>query len=125
MATILVDPGMTFLSGGTVEPVTVWATLTNGERRDTGEQQRDEQGRHKWRVTAIVPAVADGDRPDLIEVMVLAADEPKVPPAGEPVTFDRLRARPSLHRASGTLRTYWDADGVRARGGRPAPAPQS
>lgn len=110
------------LSGGTVEPVTIWAELSDGSRRPTGEQERDERNRHIWRVSAILPALGDRDKAEIITVQVASMDEPQVGNLAEPLMFDRLQVRPAVNRRSGQLALYWSAEGVRLV---KAPKPQA
>lgn len=127
MATIMVDTSATtILSGGTVEMVTKWAELSDGTRKPTGEQDRDDNGRHLWRVTAILPALDERDRPEMISVTVASMDEPNVGGLAEPLAFERLRVRPAVNRRTNALTLYWTADGVRLAKGAPArPAPMA
>lgn len=117
MSTLMIDTTTQQIAsaGGTPAPVFIWAELTDGSRKNTGEQQRDDQHRQIWQVTVIIPPVEDNDAPEMIKVQVAAHDEPQTGPLGTPLEFDRLRVRPTVNRRSGQLALYWSADGVRPR----------
>lgn len=119
MPTLPIDAdALPILSAGKVEIVQKWAELSDGSRRPTGEQDRDDQNRHLWRVHVIIPAVDEKDRPEMTTVTVAAMDEPRPGPMASPVRFLGLRVRASVNRRTNALAMYWAADGIATAQGK-------
>jgi hypothetical protein len=119
MRTLPIDSNaIRMLATGEVQPVAVWAELTDGSRKPVpGAQEKDPNGTPLWTVGALVPPAQEGDRAELISVRVATHDRPQVQEFA-PVKFDGLVCRCSVNRRSGQLAQYWEAAKV---AGAPAP----
>lgn len=88
-------------------PKAEWAQLSDGSRRPSGNQAKDEDGYPLW----IVDCLAIGlERPEVIAVEV-AGDQPEVQ-VMQPVAFEGLVVQLNVSKKTGGLGTYWSADRV-------------
>lgn len=113
MRTLPIDAAaLRMLATGEVQPVAVWAELSDGSRRPVPDaQEKDPGGMPLWTVTAIVPPAQEGDRSELLQVRVGAWEKPTVQEFA-PVRFDGLVCRVSVNKRTGQLGQYWEARGL-------------
>lgn len=125
MRTLPIDvTALRLLATGGVQPVAVWAELSDGSRRPVPDaQEKDEHGVALWTVEVIAPPAEEGDRAEILSVRVASADQPTVAEF-EPIKFTGLVCRVGVNKRSGALSQYWSATGVSAKSGsRPHPVP--
>jgi hypothetical protein len=113
MRTIPVDTtALRLLATGEVQPVQVWAELSDGSRRPVPDaQEKDAHGTPLWTVGVLAPPVEEGDRAELLSVRVATYDRPQVSEFS-PIRFDGLQVRVGVNRKTGALSQYWAAAGV-------------
>lgn len=100
------------LATGGVQPVAVWAELSDGSRRPVPDaQDKDDRGTPLWNVEVLAPPAEEGDRAEILSVRVAAYDAPKVAEF-QPVAFTGLVCRVGVNKRSGQLSQYWSAAGV-------------
>jgi hypothetical protein len=128
MRTLPVDTtALRLLATGSVQPVAVWAELSNGERRPVpGKQETDDYGVPLWNVELIAPPAEEGERAELLSVRVAADEQPTVAEF-EPVAVEGMTVRVSVNKRTGALGMYWAAADVKAVSSRTRsmPAPTS
>jgi len=112
MRTIPVDSTRCVLIGtGKVSAKAEYGELSNGDRRPTGNQARDEAtGLPLWVIDVLVDD-DDARRAEVVGVTVPAAEEPTTAKY-QPVRFRGVTARIYSDRASGQARVSLVADGV-------------
>ncbi len=93
-----------------------WVELSDGSRRPSGNQSKDDDGRLVWIVDCLA---SGGDRAEVIGVQVVG-DEPQVEPL-QPVRFEGLEVRVAKTKA-GVLAGYWSASAVMPSRNRPVPS---
>lgn len=109
---------MPMIATGGVQPVAVWAELSDGSRKMVPDaQEKDETGVPLWTVEAMVPGQTDKDRAEVISVRIAAYDRPTVQQFG-PVSFEGMVCACSVNRRTGALSQYWSA--LKVADGRPA-----
>lgn len=115
MRTLPIDTtAIRLLATGGVQPVAVWAELSDGSRRPVPDaQEKDAHGTPLWNVEAIAPPVEDGDRAEIVSVRVAAYDQPKVQEFA-PIGFTGLVCRVGVNKRTGQLSQYWSATAVTA-----------
>jgi hypothetical protein len=100
------------LATGGVQPVAVWAELSDGSRKAVPDlQEKNEHGVPLWTVEAMVPAQTDRDRAEIISVRVASHDRPNVAEFA-PVVFEGLVCSVSVNKRTGALGQYWGAERV-------------
>jgi hypothetical protein len=110
MRTLPIDSNaIHMLATGEVQPVAVWAELSDGSRRPVPDaQEKNDQNVPLWTVGALVPPAQEGDRAELISVRVASYERPQITGL-TPVRFDGLVCRVNVNRKSGQLAQYWEA----------------
>jgi hypothetical protein len=100
-----------FVGTGKASPKSEWVELSDGSRRASGEQARDEvTGLPLWVVDVLVDD-DDARRAEVVGVTVPSADEP-VTPKWRPVPFHDVTATIYVDRASGRAQVSLRAGGV-------------
>ncbi|GAA2887475.1 hypothetical protein GCM10010472_52250 [Pseudonocardia halophobica] len=115
MRTIPVDSTRAqFIGTGKAAARAQYAELSDGSRRRTGEQDKDEHGVPLWVIDVLVDD-DDADRAEVIGVRVASWDEPKVD-KWKPVRFINLVAVPYADRSTGRVALSMRADGIDGQG---------
>lgn len=111
MRNIPVDTSrITLVGTGKVAPKAEWVELSDGSRRPSGEQDRDDRGYRLWTVDVIVDD-DDARRAEAVGVVVASMDEP-VTPKWQPVIFAGLVASVYKDRETGQIKTSLKASGI-------------
>lgn len=111
MRTIPVDLSrVQFIGTGKVIPKAEYVDLSDGSRRASGEQARDDAGTPLWTVDVIVDD-DDARRAEAIGVTVASYDEP-VTPKWQPVKFREVTATIYVDQRSGRATVSLRAEGM-------------
>jgi hypothetical protein len=120
MRTLPVDCArLDLIAAGSPIAAAEWVELSDGSRRPSGNQQKNDANQPIWQVEAFVPG-DEGERASVIAVQV-AGDEPKVSLMRE-IRFENLVVKVGKNRTSGAITQYWSADSVLPPQ-RPTPSP--
>lgn len=111
----------TLIGTGKVSSKAEYVELSDGSRKASGNQARDEStGLPLWVVDVLVDD-DDARRAEVVGVTVPFPDEP-VTPKWRPVAFKNVTATVYVDRASGQAKTSLRAEGMDSVVGKPAPA---
>ncbi|MFR9803651.1 hypothetical protein ACL02T_15280 [Pseudonocardia sp. RS010] len=100
----------TLIFSGKVIPKAEYVELTNGERRRSGNQAKDENGTPLWTMDCF-SADDDSMRAEVVAVTVASHEEPTARQFA-PVKFVNLRANVYVNSQTGRAATSLRADGV-------------
>jgi hypothetical protein len=118
MRTIPVDTTkIDFISTGKAAARAEYVELSDGSRRRSGNQAKDESGMPLWVVDVFVDD-PEADRAEVVGVKVASWDEP-IPPKFQKVKFRNLVAVPYVDQRSNRVALSFRADGIE---GAPAAA---
>jgi hypothetical protein len=106
-----------FVGTGKISERAEYAELSNGERRRTGQQAKDDAGVPVWVVDVLVDD-PDADRAEIAGVKVASWDQP-VTKLGQDVRFRGLLATPYVAQGTNRVALSFIADGIE---GQAAPA---
>lgn len=123
MRQIPVDTNRVMLIGtGKAAARAEYVELSDGQRRRSGNQAKDDNGMPVWVVDVLVDD-PDSDRAEVVGVRVSSHDEP-VTEKWKPVRFRNLVAVPYADRSTGRVALSMRADGIEgpAQAHKPAAA---
>lgn len=101
---------ITFIGTGKVNPKPEYAELSDGSRRATGNQAKDDAGTPLWTVDVIVDD-DDARRAETVGVTVASYEEP-VTPKWQPVRFREVTATIFVDRQTGRPAVSLRAEGM-------------
>lgn len=124
MRTIPIDTNrVSFIGTGKAAARAEYVELSDGNRRRSGNQAKDEAtGLPLWVVDVLVDD-DDADRAEVVGVKVASYDEPRTE-KWKPVRFTGLSVLPYVDRGSGRVGLSFRADGIEGQnhGAKPKPA---
>lgn len=111
-------------AGDTVETVAEYVELSDGGRRRSGNQAKNDDGVPMWVVYAFVPA-EQGERPEMVKIKVASREEPQPGAFGDVLEFADLFAIPYVDQGTTRVALSFRCSGVRVAGGKVRPQPQA
>ncbi|NWJ71716.1 hypothetical protein HX744_14515 [Pseudonocardia sp. ICBG1122] len=113
---------LSFIGTGKAAARAEYVELSDGSRKRSGNQAKDDNGVNVWVIDVLVDD-DDADRAEVVGVRVSSHDEPRTE-KWKPVRFINLVAAPYVDRNSGRVALSLRADGIEgqghARGHKPA-----
>lgn len=114
MATYAIDSKQQGLRAtGIVEPVFAWIEdPATGRRKQSGDQDRNDQGIPLWSVEVTYIAESYGRSSTAVSKVTVATTQQPVVAAFDLVEFEGLTVSVSVNKSAGVLREFWTAAGM-------------
>lgn len=114
MSTYAVDSSRQELRAtGVIEPAPVWEQTSEGKRRPTDAQDRDEKGLPLWLVEVMYASEMFGRQQTVTANVLVPSPAMPTLPAFEPVPFEGLTVNVYANRNGGGVRESWAAEGIK------------